>query len=296
VTWVKLQRGVAPTRLKQGRAVMRIPPAFRARDYPCGTQLLSSAMFAKRSKQSSQRQPPSDGDSQTDQSGSHSRGDAAEHLEQEVEEARAASQSLRQELDAALFKIETLEKSYAKQLAAVRDKLASVQSELNEKNEILSGLGGSHEHTLRELSDALTVIKVLKKQLDQLRKQNAQGGGGHRQRTEKTTKARELLGDDAFGLMPAEGNDNRGATGASSGDAARPYSGAYTRASSGDDASDGTINSLIESDGWSERKPRIAGTGQATAKVEAPEPEPTKAEMLSPDLVFTANDKDEDDR
>jgi len=251
-------------------------------------------MFAKRSKQSSRRQPPTDGGSQTEQSGPESRGDARERLESELDEQRAEAQLLRQELDATAFKTETLEKSYAKQLAEVRDKLASVQSELNEKNEILSGLGGSHEHTLRELSDALTVIKVLKKQLDQLRKQNAQGGNGHRQRTEKTTKARELLGDDAFGLMPAEGNDNRGAAGAPSGDTTRPYSGTYARAPSGDD--DGTINSLIESDGWSERKPRIAGTGQATAKVEAPAPEPTKVEMLSPDLVFTANDKDEDDR
>ena len=251
-------------------------------------------MFAKRTKQSSRRRPPTDDGSQTEPSGSESRGDAIERLESELDEQRAEAQLLRQELDATAFKTETLEKSYAKQLAEVRDKLAIAQSELKEKNEILSGLGGPHEHTLRELNDALTVIKVLKKQLDQLRKQSAQGGGGLKQRTDKTTKARELLGNDAYGLMPAEGNENRGAARDSSRDDARASSGKYMHAAPGDDTSDGTINSLIESDGWSERKPRI-GTGQATAKVEAPEPEPSKVEMLSPDLVFTDNDKEKDD-
>jgi hypothetical protein len=250
-------------------------------------------MFAKRSKQSSRRPPPTDQGSQTEQSGSESRGDAIARLEDALEEQRAEAQLLRQELDATTFKTETLEKSYAKQLAEVRDKLATAQSDLKEKEEILSGLGGPHEHTLRELSDALTVIKVLKKQLDQLRKQNAQGSGGLKQRTDKTSKARELLGDDAYGLMPAEGNENRAAPRPSSGDDTRA-SGAYRRTSSGDDTSDGTINSMIESDGWAERKPRI-GTGQAAATVEAPPPEASKEEMLSPDLVFTANDKDEND-
>jgi hypothetical protein len=251
-------------------------------------------MFAKRTKQSSRRPPPTDDGSQTEQSGSESRGAAIERLESELDEQRAEAQLLRQELDATAFKTETLEKSYAKQLAEVRDKLASVQSELKEKEEILSGLGGDHEHTLRELSDALTVIKVLKKQLDQLRKQNAQGGGGVRQRTEKTTKARELLGNDAYGLMPAESDDNRVGTRAASGDETRASSGAYKRAPSDDTTSDGTINSLIGNAGWAVKKPGV-GTGQLTAKVEAPEPEPSKEEMLSPDLVFTEKDKEKDD-
>jgi len=247
-------------------------------------------MFAKRNKQSSRRQPPTDDDSQTERSGSESRGYANERLESELDEQRAEAQLLRQELDATAFKTETLEKSYAKQLAEVRDKLASVQSELKEKDEILAGLGGDHEHTLRELSDALTVIKVLKKQLDQLRQQKAQGGA--RQRTDKTTKAREILSNDAYGLMPAESDDNR-ATRASSGDT-RASSGAYKRAPSDDTTSDGTINSLIANAGWAVKKAGI-GTGQATAKVEAPEPEPSKEEMLSPDLVFTEKDKEKDD-
>jgi len=109
-----------------------------------------------------------------------------------------------------------------------------------------------------------------------------------RHRIPDTTKARELLGNDAYGLMPAESNENLGAARPSSGDATRA-SAAYTPTPSSDD-----INSLIASDGWSERKPRI-GTGQAAARVEAPEPEPAKVEMLSPDLVFTDNDKEKDD-
>ena len=272
---------------------MRVRAAFPTRDYACGTQnLFSAAMFAKRTKQSSSRRPPTDDGSQTERSGSESRADAIERLENELEEQRAATVLLQQELDAVAFKTETLEKSYAKQLAEVREKLASTQSELKEKEEILSGLGGPHEHTLRELSDALSVIKVLKKQLDQLRKTNAQGGG-LRQRTEKTTKARELLGDDAYGLMPAEGKENRGAAHPSPGDDTRA-SGAYARASSGDDTSDGTINALIANASWDNKKKPGVGTGQATAAVEAP-PEPTHAEMLSPDLVFTEKDKEKDD-
>jgi len=272
---------------------MRVPAAFRARDYALRTQIqFVATMFAKRAKQSSQRQPPSDDGSQTDQSGSHSRGRSHERLEDELDEQRAEAQLLRQELDATAFKTETLEKSYAKQLAEVRDKLASVQDEPKEKNEILSGLGGEHEHTLRELSDALTVIKVLKKQLDQVRKQSSQGGP--RQRTEKTTKARELLGSDAYGLMPAESDDNRVTARASSGDDTRASSGAYQRAPSDDTTSDGTINSLIANAGWAVKKAGV-GTGQATATVEAPEPEPPKVEMLSPDLVFTEKDKEKDD-
>jgi hypothetical protein len=220
-------------------------------------------MFEKRSKHSSQRRPPSDDGSQTEQSGSHSRGEATE---QELDDQRATTQSLRQELDAARFKIEMLEKSYAKQLAELRDKRAALETELKEKDEILAGLGGPHEHTLRELSDAIAVIKILKKERDQLRKQIAQGGfrQANDRPNDRPTIAARLLGEAQ---------------------APRAI----------EDTSDGTINSLIANESWAEKKPRI-GTGQATAKVEAPEPEPSKEEMLSPDLVFTDNDKEQDER
>ncbi|HET7925205.1 MAG TPA: hypothetical protein VFL30_09920 [Rhodanobacteraceae bacterium] len=207
-------------------------------------------MFAKRTKPSSRRQPSTDDDSQTEQSGSESRADAIERLESELEEQRAATQRLQEALDAARFKTETLEKSYAKQLGAAREKLASTQAELKEKDEILAGLGGPHEHTLRELSDATAVIKVLKSQLEQMRKLIPQRGHG---------QAREFV-------------------------ARAPRV----------DTADGTINALIANTSWEKKKPGV-GTGQATATVDEG-PELPREEMLSPDLVFTANDKEDDGR
>jgi uncharacterized coiled-coil protein SlyX len=231
-------------------------------------------MFAKRSK--SQQPPPTDDDSQTAQSGSDARDATIERLERELAEQRDAARTLRESLDAATFKTEILEKSYAKQLTEVRDKLATIETELKEKDEILANLGGGHEHTLRELNDALTVIKVLKKERDQLRKQMAQGGF-RQPSAAKVTKARALLGDDAHGMIPATGDDNRAAT----------------IDSSDDDTSGGTINALIANAGWAEKKPGV-GAGQATARVESEQERPQE-EMLSPDLVFTANDTEKDD-
>jgi hypothetical protein len=226
-------------------------------------------MFAKRSKQP----PPTDDDSQTEQSGPDSRAETIERLERELSEQREAAKTLRESLDAATFKAEILEKSYAKQLAETRDKLVAVEAELKEKDEILANLGGGHEHTLRELNDALTVIKVLKKERDQLRKQMAQGVA--RPRLE-ATKARALLGDDAGGMIPAPRDDTRGGT----------------IDSANDDSSGGTINALIANAGWAEKKPGI-GNGQTTARVESGQEQPHE-EMLSPDLVFTANDKEKE--
>jgi hypothetical protein len=225
-------------------------------------------MFAKRSKQ----QPPTDDDSQTEQSGSDDRASAIEQLERELDEQRDAAKTLRESLDAVTFQKEILEKSYAKQLAETREKLTALEAELKDKTEILSNLDGGHEHALRELNDALTVIKVLKKERDQLRKQMAQGG--FRQPGASTTKARAILGDDAHGMVPQPVDDNRAA----------PID------SSEDDTSGGTINALIANASWADKKAGV-GTGQATAQVDTPQ-EPQHEEMLSPDLVFTAKDKE----
>jgi hypothetical protein len=229
-------------------------------------------MFAKRAKQSSQRPPPTDGGSQTAQAGPDTRDEQLAALTLELGEQRTLATTLREQLDAATFKIEILEKSYAKQLAAARDKSAAVDAELKEKTEVLANLGGGHEHTLRELNDALTVIKVLKKERDQLRKQMA--SGVVRPRGE-VTKARALLGDDAHGLPPVPGDDNR----------------ASTIDSSHDDTSGGTINALIANAGWAEKKPSGVGSGHGSAQVATPEA--PAAEMIAPDLVFTETDKDE---
>ena len=151
---------------------MRIPAAFAPRDYACGTPFLIDAMFAKRSKPG--QQSPSDDGSQTDQSGFHSGESDVERLEHELEEQRVTAQRLQQALDAATFKFETLEKSYAKQLAEVRERCAAAEAELEEKLQILSGAGDGYEYTLRALHDALGVIKELKADRDQLRKDRRQ--------------------------------------------------------------------------------------------------------------------------
>jgi hypothetical protein len=230
-------------------------------------------MFAKRAKPSSQRPPPTDGGSQTAQAGPDTRDEKIAALTLELEEQRLLAATLREQLDAATFKIEILEKSYAKQLAAARDKSAAVDAELQEKNDVLANLGGGHEHTLRELNDALTVIKVLKKERDLLRKQLAQGVVRPRG---EVTKARALLGDDAHGLPPAPGEDTR----------------AHTVDSSTDDTSGGTINALIANAGWAEKKPSGVGSGHGNAQVATPEA--PQAEMIAPDLVFTERDKDDE--
>jgi chromosome segregation ATPase len=230
-------------------------------------------MFAKRAKPSSQRQPASDGGSQTAQSGADLRDEKIAQLTLELDEQRAFATALREQLDAATFKIEILEKSYAKQLAEARDKAAATDAELKDKNDVLANLGGGHEHTLRELNDALTVIKVLKKERDQLRKVTAQGVARPRG---EVTKARALLGDDAHGMPPVAGDANR----------------AGAADSSTDDTSGGTINALIANAGWAEKKPSGVGSGHGNAQVATPEA--PQAEMIAPDLVFTERDKDDE--
>jgi uncharacterized coiled-coil protein SlyX len=217
-------------------------------------------MFPKRAKRSSQQQPPTDEGSQTAQSGSHAQRDVIERLEHELEEQRTLAKTLRESLDAATFKIEILEKSYATQLAEVRDKRAAVDAELKEKNEILANLGGGHEHTLRELNDALTVIKVLKTERDKLRAQIAKGG--FRQPNERPTRAQLLVGEPIRDASADTGGDTGGDT--------------------------GTINALIANTTWAERKPQVGGV-QVTAK-----DEPPHQEMIAPDLVFTEKDKEDE--
>jgi len=84
-------------------------------------------MFAKRAKPSSQPSPPVHG-GQIAESGVDSRDEQIEGLERELTEQRAAAKSLREALDAATFKVEILEKSYATQLAEVRDKRAALEA------------------------------------------------------------------------------------------------------------------------------------------------------------------------
>ena len=211
-------------------------------------------MFAKRAKQSSpaaasvgRRQP-----NRTVRTRPARRSHRTARARARRADARSP-RALREQLDAATFKVEVLEKSYAKQLADTRDKLAAIEAELQEKNEILANLGGGHEHTLRELNDALTVIKVLKTERDKLRKQIAQGG--FRQPSE--TARRERCSPTVTG------------------DAGRRAAARSTRSS--------------PTPVGPRRKSRSAGSGHASAQVAAQDT--PHEEMLAPDLVFTGKDK-----
>ena len=220
-------------------------------------------MFAKRSKESKPEQPAEVGAGQTAESGKDSRDGVIKQLEQQLAEERKAAGAIREALDASAFKLEILEKSYAKQLAEARDKRVAAEVELQEKDQILAGLGTGHEHTLRELNDALTVIKVLKAERDQLRKQIAQGGFRTNERTNERTIDRQTIDR-------------------------QPRAAVAT-----DEASDGTINSLIANAGWSaEKKPSAVGAGHSSAQVS--DQESPHEEMIAPDLVFTPKDRDED--
>jgi chromosome segregation ATPase len=218
-------------------------------------------MFAKRAKESKPEQPAEVGAGQTAESAKDSRDGVIKQLEQQLAEERKAAGAIREALDASTFKLEILEKSYAKQLAEARDKRAAIEIELKEKEQILAGLGGGHEHTLRELDDALSVIKVLKTERDQLRKQIAQGG--FRQANDRQANNRPTRTASAASATPAA-----------------------------EETSDGTINSLIANAGWAERKPAAVGAGHSSAQVSAQES--PHEEMIAPDLVFTEKDRDED--
>ena len=220
-------------------------------------------MFVKRNKESKPDEAREDVAGQTAESGKDSRTGAFKQLERELAEERKAAAAIREALDASTFKLEILEKSYAKQLTAVRDKLTAAETELKEKGEILSNLGEGPEHLLRSLNDAMAVIKVLKTERDQLksereqlRKQVAQGGYGRR-------------ADDTGSRVP------------------------FGLKSEDDDAG-GTINELIANPSWmTEKKSGAVGGGHSSAQVV--ETESPQEEMISPDVVFTEKDRDEED-
>jgi hypothetical protein len=208
-------------------------------------------MFAKRSKQSRPPPRPPEEAGKTEQPGPDPRDAQIERLERQLAEQRDAAKSLRDALDAATFKTEILEKSYAKQLADTRSKLAACEQQLADKLKVLSAFDGGHEEALRALNDARAEVKLLGAERDQLRKQIAQGG--FRQREDRLSR---------------------------------------TPLVSGEDTSGSTINSLIANAGWAEQKP-AAAAGHASAKVT--EHEAPQEEMLAPELVFTAKDKEKEE-
>lgn len=214
-------------------------------------------MFAKRSKPAPAAQRPPDDASQTVPSGPDPRDAAIERLARELAAERANLTTVREALDAATFKVEVLEKSYAKQLADSRQRLAATEQTLADKTRVLAALDGGHEDALRDLNDARAEVKSLTAERDELRKQLAQGG--FRERGPK---------------------------------AARSPTAYATEAGAGAD-SGGTINELIKDALWSTQKTAATGSGHANAKVAEHDAPPEV--LIAPDLVFTKGRDDADD-
>lgn len=194
-------------------------------------------------------QRPAADASQTGQSVIAERDAKIAELERQLAEERANAATLRQESDGFRFKTEILEKSYAKQLADTRAKLAAVEKAAAEQKAHQVEYGADHEETVRLLKETRAELEQLKLDRDQLR-----------------TQARRS------GWTPPSGA-------AASGDTSQ--------------TSEGTINQLMAGAGWLTKREAPAGGSNLEAKVAAPEDAPV-GDMLSPDLVFTKKDKDED--
>ena len=112
-------------------------------------------------------------------------------LEKALAEERQNCATLRETIDSLRFKTEVLEKSYAKQLADSRARLAASQKAAAEQKQKESAYGAGHEETVRLLKDARTELEQVKLDRDQLRAQLRRGqgwsgGGTHTEPTEAT--------------------------------------------------------------------------------------------------------------
>ena len=104
------------------------------------------------------------------------RGAIIKRLEQAVAEERQKAQMLRETVDNLQFKSETLEKSYAKQLADARERCAKAEQALAAHNTAIAAFGNDREDTIRLLTDTRSELEQVKLDRDQLRQQLARGG------------------------------------------------------------------------------------------------------------------------
>jgi hypothetical protein len=175
---------------------------------------------------------------------------AIARLERTVAEERQNSATLREANDALKFKLEILEKSYAKQLADARKKMESAVKDLAGHQTRLAELGTGGEDTLRLLAETRAELNRVKADRNLLKEQVTRGG---------------------------------------------PRSGAIVVA--GDDGSDSsqTINALITSAGTMPGRERAA-SGDSNLGQRVRIEESSSVEMLSPDLIFTKTDKEDDEK
>ncbi|HVY66122.1 MAG TPA: hypothetical protein VHH11_14970 [Gammaproteobacteria bacterium] len=115
-------------------------------------------------------------DSQTDQSALAARDARIAELERALAEERRHADALRETADSLRFKTETLEKSYAKQLADTRARLAAAEQALAEHKANEAAYGADREQTIRLLKEARAELEQLKLDRDQLRAQARRSG------------------------------------------------------------------------------------------------------------------------
>jgi chromosome segregation ATPase len=121
-------------------------------------------------------QRPAADASQTGQSVIAERDAKIAELERQLEEERANAATLREASDGFRFKTEILEKSYAKQLADTRAKLAAAEQAVAEQKAHQIEYGADHEETVRLLKETRAELEQLKLDRDQLRTQTRRSG------------------------------------------------------------------------------------------------------------------------
>lgn len=97
-------------------------------------------------------------------------------LERQLAEERQNAAMLRETADGLRFKTEILEKSYAKQLADTRTKLAAAEQALAEHKANQVAYGADHEETVRLLKEARLELEQAKLDRDQVRAQARRSG------------------------------------------------------------------------------------------------------------------------
>jgi hypothetical protein len=100
-------------------------------------------------------------------------------LERAVADERQNAATLREANDALTFKLQILEKSYAKQLADARAKMETAQKALAGHESRLAELGSGGEDTLRALGETRAELNRLKADYSLLKEQAKRGGGGY---------------------------------------------------------------------------------------------------------------------
>jgi hypothetical protein len=134
-----------------------------------------SLKSAKAAASDAKERSPADA-SQTGQSALAERDAKIAELERLLAEERQNAATLRETSDALRFKTEILEKSYAKQLADTRAKLAAAEQAMAEQKAHQVEYGADHEETVRLLKQTRAELEQLKLDRDQLRAQAKRSG------------------------------------------------------------------------------------------------------------------------